>query len=325
MRPCGPSSRLRWRSASHILGESPRLAYSAPQHARNPGDSTVRRGPLDRAMPRTTRARSIAPSLHPRLVQGELQMSVRASTWAWHESESAGAARLVLLAIADHIHDDGFGAWPSQATLAEMTRLSVATIRRATAELVELGEVAVEDRAAPVKGREGRRPHMYSMPKFALSVSGNSGGLRSSDPSLRSPDGEFALTAMTGDPSGTVTRTASDGFDYRKRDAVHAEAETIRQHCGACSGTGVTPDGFACFHPVQSRLQEPASRVESVGASDRPRREAPVPPVPPPAGSTRREAPVPDDGRTDRPPQGPVARDPVGRAGRREGDSAAAV
>lgn len=64
----------------------------------------------------------------------------------WERSAAKGSALLLLLAIADHAHDDGTGAWPSQAMLAAKTRLSVRQVRRLTVTLEGAGELRVEKR-----------------------------------------------------------------------------------------------------------------------------------------------------------------------------------
>lgn len=95
-------------------------------------------------------------------------VSVQASSWVWKYSQSAGNARLLLLAIADAADQHGENAWPSQPTLAEMVRVSVRTVRRLVAELVELGELEVEEFAGgTTRMRPDRRPHLYRLPKMA--------------------------------------------------------------------------------------------------------------------------------------------------------------
>lgn len=68
-------------------------------------------------------------------------------TAVWNHSKASPAAKLVLLAIADHQGERG--AWPSEATLARVTGMSERSVRRKVVELVELGELSVEVNAAP--------------------------------------------------------------------------------------------------------------------------------------------------------------------------------
>lgn len=65
--------------------------------------------------------------------------------WVWRNSRAQNAARLVLLAIADNCaHDDGTGAWPSNAELASKTNLSERAVQVAVKKLVEINELKVE-------------------------------------------------------------------------------------------------------------------------------------------------------------------------------------
>lgn len=68
-------------------------------------------------------------------------MSIRCSARVWKYSRSKGSTKLILLAVADHAHDDGTGAWPSQTTLAEKTGLSERTVRRELKRLEQMGEL----------------------------------------------------------------------------------------------------------------------------------------------------------------------------------------
>lgn len=72
-------------------------------------------------------------------------MSVRVSSWVWQHSpvEHRGDL-LVLLALADHAHDDGGSAYPSVSTLARKARL---TRRGAQLALRRLEKVDAIERA----------------------------------------------------------------------------------------------------------------------------------------------------------------------------------
>ncbi len=71
-------------------------------------------------------------------------MSVACMTWVFTHSTSAGADRLLLLAIADHAGDDGDDAWPSVPTLASKTGISERSVQRGIGRLVEGGHLTVE-------------------------------------------------------------------------------------------------------------------------------------------------------------------------------------
>jgi hypothetical protein len=67
---------------------------------------------------------------------------------AFQGSASTGAARLVLLAMADEANTDGYltAYRRSQSYLASKANVDTRTVRRAIAALVELGEVEVINR-----------------------------------------------------------------------------------------------------------------------------------------------------------------------------------
>ena len=67
-------------------------------------------------------------------------MAIDATAWVWDHSRSRHGARLALLAIAYY----GEVVTISVGELGDMTRLSGRAVRMAIAELVSLGELAVE-------------------------------------------------------------------------------------------------------------------------------------------------------------------------------------
>lgn len=73
-------------------------------------------------------------------------MSIKCQTRVWESSRAKGSALLLLLAIAEHAHDDGSGAWPSQDRLAKRTRMSVRQVRRLMEVLEQSGELAITRR-----------------------------------------------------------------------------------------------------------------------------------------------------------------------------------
>lgn len=72
-------------------------------------------------------------------------MSVKALTWAKATTTGSASRKLVLLVLADYA-DEAWSCWPSQATIAEETELSVRQVRRILADLEEAGIVRREQR-----------------------------------------------------------------------------------------------------------------------------------------------------------------------------------
>jgi len=63
-------------------------------------------------------------------------MSVRALSWALHEAPVTNKADLlVLIALCDHAHDDGDGAYPSISRIAKIARLSTRGTHKALRSL----------------------------------------------------------------------------------------------------------------------------------------------------------------------------------------------
>ena len=67
--------------------------------------------------------------------------------WVVHADISANAVR--LYAILNRFANSRGHAWPSRKTIAELMRVSVATIDRAKDELVEIGALTIEPRTTP--------------------------------------------------------------------------------------------------------------------------------------------------------------------------------
>ena len=72
-------------------------------------------------------------------------MSVAATSFVWERSESEGADRLVLLALADFADENGncFGSW---GKLEQKTRLSRATVARCLRRLQDSGDLLMVEK-----------------------------------------------------------------------------------------------------------------------------------------------------------------------------------
>ena len=76
-------------------------------------------------------------------------MAISVMNWVWTHSRSRHGARLTLLAIADCASSDGGNAWPSNKELQRKTNLTERGVRTAVAELIGLGELAVDLNTGP--------------------------------------------------------------------------------------------------------------------------------------------------------------------------------
>ena len=129
-------------------------------------------------------------------------------TWVWEHSRAQGSALLLHLKIADHANDDGRDCYAGQDSLARSCRVATRTVRRLIDELVQAGEVTVEEYGGPRSDRRGRRTHRYSLPRYIQSledkVSANDSPVRIAghpEPNCRTSEAELPDTAMSGEPS----------------------------------------------------------------------------------------------------------------------------
>lgn len=96
---------------------------------------------------------------YARTMREPVRMSVRQMSLVFEHSHSRGAARLVLLALADVAADDGqvTAYRRSQSVLARKANVSGEGVRKAIHQLVELGELQVLVRGS------GRRRSDYQL------------------------------------------------------------------------------------------------------------------------------------------------------------------
>ncbi|MEU0120196.1 helix-turn-helix domain-containing protein [Streptomyces albidoflavus] len=92
-------------------------------------------------------------------------MSSEARDWVWEHSSSRGAARLVLLSIADRVADEQCVSWASLSSLAQRTNASVSTVREAIERLRLAGELKqLDDLVGP------QRSTVYRLPLAAEAI-----------------------------------------------------------------------------------------------------------------------------------------------------------
>ncbi|MFE4546491.1 helix-turn-helix domain-containing protein [Streptomyces sp. NPDC056785] len=92
-------------------------------------------------------------------------MSSEAREWVWEQSSSRGAARLVLLSIADRVADEQCVSYASLSSLAKRTRASISTVREAVERLLLAGELEqLDDLIGP------QRSTVYRLPLAAEAV-----------------------------------------------------------------------------------------------------------------------------------------------------------
>jgi hypothetical protein len=76
-------------------------------------------------------------------------MSIKVTSWIWEHSGQKGAALLLLLAIGDHAHDDGRGAYPSTDALAAKIRMTRRNTQLLIRKVEQSGELVVSTGTGP--------------------------------------------------------------------------------------------------------------------------------------------------------------------------------
>jgi len=84
-------------------------------------------------------------------------MSIEVMVNVLYNSKAPARAKLILLGIANHQGENG--AYPSIATLAKYANCSDRTVKRDLKVLQDMGELLVENQAAPVDNQY--RPNLY--------------------------------------------------------------------------------------------------------------------------------------------------------------------
>lgn len=127
-------------------------------------------------------------------------MSIKVMDYVWAHSRQKGSALLLLLAIADHAHDDGDGAYPSLETLAQKTRMSIRQTQRLIKSLAAAEELEIKFRQGPQLANLYRVvTTCHDVPPVVPSCRGDTGGTQVVTSGVNSGD-----IATSPKPSGTV-------------------------------------------------------------------------------------------------------------------------
>ncbi|GFN02167.1 hypothetical protein Smic_07230 [Streptomyces microflavus] len=92
-------------------------------------------------------------------------MSRDAREWVWEHSSSRGAARLIMLSLADRVTDEQCVCWASLSSLVKRTGASKSTVQQALDRLLDSGELnELVDLTGP------QRSTVYHLPIAATAV-----------------------------------------------------------------------------------------------------------------------------------------------------------
>ncbi|WP_330261809.1 hypothetical protein [Streptomyces sp. NBC_00539] len=128
-------------------------------------------------------------------------MSLAATDWVWSRSDSRGAARLVLLAIADRADATGV-AYAGTASLIRRTRAARSTVRDAVDSLLVSGELAVVEGALGPGGET-----VYRLPLLDARGAGDQPGPTTGPDRTSAPGGPVSGPGegRTSAPGGPAT------------------------------------------------------------------------------------------------------------------------
>ncbi|MEV5362540.1 helix-turn-helix domain-containing protein [Streptomyces rochei] len=175
-------------------------------------------------------------------------MSSEAREWVWEHSSSRGAARLVLLSIADRVADDQCISWASLSSLAKRTHASVSTVREAIERLVLAGELEqLDDLVGP------QRSTVYHLPLAAEAVA----------QALREQREETGDTAVPDEPTGPakLRLSALRRYGIRPREVPESPARVRKP--------AVPETGRSRRKPAQRRTGHRHSDVPATGTQNR--------------------------------------------------------
>jgi len=147
-----------------------------------------------------------------------VSMSIQAISWVLDHSESELGDRLVLISIASCANSDGEDAWPKVPKIARDSRLSERQVYRCLQNLVELGELKIDN-----GGGRGNR-NIYSLPKFTkqlkpdnLSVNPDKMSQETLTSDTQKPDNlSVAIRKNRPEPSNTTVLTLSPPSSEQK-------------------------------------------------------------------------------------------------------------
>ncbi|MFC9131940.1 helix-turn-helix domain-containing protein [Streptomyces sp. NPDC057099] len=175
-------------------------------------------------------------------------MSRDAREWVWEHSSSRGAARLVLLSIADRVADDQCISWASLSSLAKRTCASLSTVRKAIESLLLAGELEqLDDLVGP------QRSTVYRMPLAAEAVA----------QALREQQQEEGDAGVSNEPAAPakLRLSALRRYGIRPREVPESPARV--------RNSAVPETGRSKRKPAQRRTGHRHSDVPATGTQNR--------------------------------------------------------
>lgn len=171
-------------------------------------------------------------------------MSWQATTAVLRHSKAKGSERLLMLCIANYAGEDGAGAFPSNATLCEDSKLTERAVRYIMRKLEGSGELGVEKSAGP----NGTNKYTILLP-FA-------DGRRKKTPvlstvSTASTVGQ-SLPGQSAAPRGAKCSPLQGQGVAPKQSAIEEQSKNLTKP----SGSGEPAIVDARHHPVRERIKQ---------------------------------------------------------------------
>lgn len=157
-------------------------------------------------------------------------MSINVQNYVW-SLDLAPTTKYVAIALADHAHDDGFEARPSQDYLARKTGLSIRHVRRCLRELLDLGVIRVERPAA--RGR----CTVYSFPLPPGEIRRTVRPVRDTDGRTSESNGRTSTTEWADSHAPLIIRNPNDkeASDENCEETRIVALQNIRRALGQTS------------------------------------------------------------------------------------------
>lgn len=176
-------------------------------------------------------------------------MSVETLAAVLHHSRARGAAKLVLIGIANH--DGDGGAWPAVTTLAKYANVDVRSVQRALQKLVSLGELVIElqaggDRDTPDHSRPNRylvavscppwcdRTHQHRDTRETRQARLSTGVTPVSPPQRVGGDASVTGGVTPVSPGGVTPVSPKPSLEP-DTNQVSAQVQYARESCAECS------------------------------------------------------------------------------------------
>jgi len=214
-------------------------------------------------------------------------MSIEAMAIVLNHSRARGAAKLVLIGIANHLNPDNDGAWPSQAKLAQYANVSDRAVRDAIDNLVSLGELRYE--VAQGQSANQYKPNRYWLTltcppecdgtashRHRVEVSDRQGGSfkqsgwkQASDKPLREPEEEPIL------PQNKFEEAFNEFWKLYPRKVEKIDARKAFDKAVTCHGLQAVMEGVQALAtdpnlPAKQFIPYPASWLRAGGWTNEP-------------------------------------------------------